>query len=471
MRWHCQTESSHPPLESARVRPMDPKFRAFAEKLRSEAEKFADYKTIERKTTELGFPTSVRTLRFYVSEGVLPAPRKHGKASVYPEEWILNTLLAIHLMKTRFSRGLAEIKAILQGLSEDPEVLADKLTELYDLCYDDGSQRLSSAEQKWIVERFFGALSGRQPLEGRPRGQGAQPGEVLLTDLFKALDDRTEADIADGERQPPGRTRQEARRLEGLFMRAFESKVRSLERIYDPVGGSSVAVRGGQLQPLIGDAYQAVARMLVEHRLFDRDMFDSMPLNKSSRFDITEGLLERKTRLSIVGVSWSPLEDLVTSGRSDQALTPRNLQELVERFSGPAGSFTYLGVLGTCGLTEEARSQIRFGETLGLALIEHDEVSGWKVHHSFPQEALPLESLFDPEPPSGKADRLARRLLGLDALRVRGGFVELEELEREWDVSPAILDAATRKVVRADPQLEVITVDNRRILKRARHVV
>ena len=119
---------------------MNPKFRVLAEKLRSEEEHFADYKTIEQKTTELGFPTSVRTLRFYVSEGILPPPKKSGKAPVYPQEWILNTLLCIHLMKTRFSRSLTDIKSVLQSLTEHPEILAENLTELYEMSLGESSR-------------------------------------------------------------------------------------------------------------------------------------------------------------------------------------------------------------------------------------------------------------------------------------------------------------------------------------------
>ena len=66
--------------------------------LKEEEERFIDYAEIERQTAELGFPVSVRTLRFYVDEGVLPAPNKVGKKPVYDKDWILNVLLAIHLM-------------------------------------------------------------------------------------------------------------------------------------------------------------------------------------------------------------------------------------------------------------------------------------------------------------------------------------------------------------------------------------
>ena len=69
----------------------------------------------------------MRTLRFYVSEGILPAPRRQGKTPVYAREWILNALLAVHLMKTRLGASLSDVGQVIQHLNEDPEILADQV--------------------------------------------------------------------------------------------------------------------------------------------------------------------------------------------------------------------------------------------------------------------------------------------------------------------------------------------------------
>ena len=84
---------------------IDPKVRQIGELLRAEESQFVDFSTISQRSGELGFHTSVRTLRFYVNEGILPSPRRQRTTPVYPEREILNLLLAIHLMKTRFHRS------------------------------------------------------------------------------------------------------------------------------------------------------------------------------------------------------------------------------------------------------------------------------------------------------------------------------------------------------------------------------
>ena len=89
------------------------KLKAIGKALKAEESRFIGYTEIERKSKELGFPMTVRTLRFYVDEEILPPPKKVGKTPVYEEEWILNACLAIHLMKTRLSRSLTEIRTIL----------------------------------------------------------------------------------------------------------------------------------------------------------------------------------------------------------------------------------------------------------------------------------------------------------------------------------------------------------------------
>src|SRR5579871_6060427 len=110
----------------------NPKMREIGRLLKEEESRFIGYPEIEQKSKELGFGMTIRTLRFYVDEGILPPPKKVGKMPVYEEDWILNVLLAIHLMKTRLDRSLSEIRVILQRLQEDPSILADKLSVLYE---------------------------------------------------------------------------------------------------------------------------------------------------------------------------------------------------------------------------------------------------------------------------------------------------------------------------------------------------
>src|SRR2546430_604201 len=156
----------------------NPKMREIGRLLKEEESRFVGYPEIEAKSKELGFGMTVRTLRFYVDEGILPPPKKVGKTPVYEEEWILNVLLAIHLMKTRLNRSLTEVRIILQRLQEDPAMLADRLSVLYEDYVKQGS--LKPVERDWLVEAFFGQLTGKFD---RPRNAS----EVRITDLARAI--------------------------------------------------------------------------------------------------------------------------------------------------------------------------------------------------------------------------------------------------------------------------------------------
>ena len=71
---------------------------------------------------------SVRTIRFYISEGLLPPPQARGRYSVYDEEYLTRIEL-IKLLKNAYL-PLKEIKRMVESLSkEEIESMLDKLSE------------------------------------------------------------------------------------------------------------------------------------------------------------------------------------------------------------------------------------------------------------------------------------------------------------------------------------------------------
>jgi DNA-binding transcriptional MerR regulator len=147
--------------------------------LKEEEQRFIGYSEIESRTTEMGFPVSVRTLRFYVDEGILPPPNKVGKKPVYDQDWILNVLLCIHIMKTRLNRSLREIRAILGLLTENPTNLADKLSLLYEEYVK--SNALKPVQRDWLIEAVFDRLTGKS-------GPPCQPSKVQLMDFVALIE-------------------------------------------------------------------------------------------------------------------------------------------------------------------------------------------------------------------------------------------------------------------------------------------
>src|ERR1700749_2322863 len=71
--------------------------------------------TIEELAERVGVP--VRTVRFYITEGLVPGPEGRGKAATYGEDQLLRLRLVRRLSDRRVP--LVEIRAILAPLSLD----------------------------------------------------------------------------------------------------------------------------------------------------------------------------------------------------------------------------------------------------------------------------------------------------------------------------------------------------------------
>lgn len=74
-----------------------------------------DQLTLEDLAALTGVPT--RTIRYYIAEGLLPAPEGRGKATVYSEGHMLRLRLVRLLAEHRLP--LAEIRQLLAGLTDE----------------------------------------------------------------------------------------------------------------------------------------------------------------------------------------------------------------------------------------------------------------------------------------------------------------------------------------------------------------
>lgn len=467
-----------------------PRIERLARKLQKEAASFVDYPAIEKEAEALGFPTSVRTLRFYVSEGVLPAPRRQGKTPVYPREWILNALLAIHLMKTRLRRSLAEIRAVMERLTESPELLAEQCTQLHELASEPGSLGPSAA--RVLADRFFERLAaGRQPSDVRitelvkdlEEERGAAPGGFSfqygprsgrptaprpVARSGRAVRRAASEGSGDGTVRPDGaRSMRQARDLENVFIRHFEAAYRSLTSVYQPADGKRYPTRASGREPAIADEYLRVVEILKEARCFERELFDSLPLDKSTRFDVTSGG-RRHEALAVLGVSWSPTEDFVRAGASSARAGGTDLCRVLDRHLVQDSVFYYVGVHSTVGWEPEVARYLPRGDNYRVALVEYDDDIGWRVWNDFPPEAGELVRLFDPEPFEEKVERCLRRIGELEELRVRGGFVPVDELAGTLRVTADVVEESLKRIETPGNGLKLTTVRGRRLLQRDR---
>ena len=154
-----------------------------------------------------------------------------------------------------------------------------------------------------------------------------------------------------------------------------------------------------------------MVEILKEARSFDRELFDSLPLDKSTRFNVYGGgLVNRTLKVAVLGANWSPIGDFVAEGGSAARAGGTDLCRILDRHLDDRSVFYYIGVHSTVGWVPEVTRYLPRGDNYRVALVDYDEERGWKVWHDWSSEASEIAGLFDPESPESKVDRfLAQR--------------------------------------------------------------
>ena len=481
-------------------------------RLRAEEAHFLDYREISRRSAELGFPTSVRTLRFYVTEGVLPSPHKQGKTPVFAEDEIFNLLLAIHLMKTRFGLSLSEIRRVLEGQRGDPGRLVEACSALY--LEVSGDSPHGRVEREWLTSAFFRTLTGELLLYPRARrgvpGQRSA-GEVELTELTddlqrvagwirrndqwewispeavlipKPLTGRRSMKTHRASQLQPRRPRitpidppsgaidvLSARRREEHFLERFDRNVQRLTKIYNPIERKNYSVRASALDPEIFDPYQRVVEILKGLEKYDRSLLENLPHDRSTRYGFPTGGLfgRKKPKIVVAGVVRSPIEKLADAG---YALGPLNREALLEAVHDTVKdheTYYVVGVLSTVGWDPHLFDKPPRGENFSVVLIDPLPGSGWRVHDSLPPKLAELRAIFDPEEFGEKVSRTFYRIVEDEELAIPGGHLEVERLLAETGVDRHVLDAALEQIQLEDSRIQRTTIAGQELLKRDRY--
>jgi DNA-binding transcriptional MerR regulator len=496
---------------------VDDRLREIGARLREEEARFLDYRQIEEKSRELGFPTSERTLRFYVTEGVLPAPaRRGGRTPVYEEGWILNVLLAVHVMKTRLGRSLAEVRAVLNRLAEDPTALADKVSVLYE-DYVRGDTLPAGAAQR-LVDAFFARLTGAG---GRPP---EQPSEVSILDLARDLEvgttmqdpkspaeeapaspepdaqggaggdapaaadlaapaggsAATEAAAAEPREAPRAVTPEtlpegailvdKAKALEELLIARFDEAMATIRRVPHPLEQQLYPAGPRDRIHLKRTRADEVIELMKRHRIYERELLEALPLDEISEYRVfTRSIFGKKdVRVVVAACCVSPLEDFIRNKCSTRKAGARDLARAIQALSPQEGAFYYLGVLSTTGWEAGLERHIPATPNVLLALVENRGGTEWAVRRHRDERWAGLDRLFDPESEREKIERVRRALETHPDLTLRGGHVIVKNLKEDLGVPEPVLAAAIREVLARDDELSLLEVGGKEILKRRR---
>ena len=113
--------------------------------------------------------TSVRTIRFYIAEGLLPGPGARGKAASYSNEHLLRLRLIRRLAERRMP--LAEMREMLARVSpEDAQAL---LAEEEERATQREQAALAPSPKEYLASLLQQAQAARQPAD-RPAPPAAK---------------------------------------------------------------------------------------------------------------------------------------------------------------------------------------------------------------------------------------------------------------------------------------------------------
>ncbi len=423
---------------------MDERLREMGQRIRAAEARYLDYREIEERSREQGFPTSERTLRFYVTEGVLPPPplRRGGKTPVYEEDWVLSALLAIHVMK-RQGRSLAEIReALREGkgaiMPADDPLQADLAQE---------------------VVPAGGAVGDATPPPG-----GAPPGSPAAAPAAIAAK-VTPVTLPEG-----AVLLEKAKALEELFVARFDEAMGEIQRVPHPLEQQLYPAAQRDRIHLKRTRSDEVIDLMKRHRVFERELLEALPLDEVSEYRIfTRSLFGKKeVRVVLAACCVSPIEDFIVRKCSLLKSGPKDLERALAAVAPREDAFYYLGVLSTVGWERGIERHIPAKQNLLVALVENRGGTEWAVKQHDDERWGGLARLFDPESEREKVERVKRALETHPELSLRGGHVIVKNLREDLDVSELVLSAAIREVLARDRDLSLLEVGGKEILKRRR---
>jgi hypothetical protein len=261
-----------------------------------------------------------------------------------------------------------------------------------------------------------------------------------------------------------------ARAIEDLFVGRFEEAMAEVRRVPHPIDQQLYAAGERDRIHVKRSRSDEVLDLLKRSRIYDRSLFDELPLDQVSEYRIvTRSFFGKKdVRVVVAAATVSPIEDFIQRRCSLAKSGLADLERALAAIGIRDESFYYLGVLSTVGWERGAERYIPSRPNVLLALVENRDGTEWVLRHNGDERWGGLSRLFDPESDREKVERARRRLETHRELSLRGGHVSLTSVRDELRISDGLLELAVDELIARDKDLTKQEVGGKWILKRRR---
>ena len=264
-------------------------------------------------------------------------------------------------------------------------------------------------------------------------------------------------------------SRAEARGLEETFTDRFELGLQRVGEVTNPLDRKVYSI-ARRTAPKYYHKEGEIADRMKALGVFERDILSEMPRNRLGvlRIHRTGLFSSRATKVFIAAASLSPLEEFILEGSSSRKLDLAAMNEAVDELAKQDDIFYYIGLLSTTGWAEDCRGRLPQGQNYLVAAVENLGGSRWRVEKTPDRRWGRVHAAFDPETRPEKLARCQAYFRDHSGLSLKGGHVVLDVAREELGVPEDIFSRAVQEVERRDPELGVMEVSGKKILKRAR---
>jgi hypothetical protein len=217
----------------------------------------------------------------------------------------------------------------------------------------------------------------------------------------------------------------------------------------------SVFITGGSPKVVEHDQGEKVRAAMVDRRMYDRDLYASMPHGRG--FTILDRqrrwFFKRVKRVMAASVI-APPGPLLGSEGSPPPVTKAQLFEHLRGLMTDAKAPHLIGVCSPSGFEDDVWNAPPEFAHLKLVLIAPREDGGWRVSSADEKLDPRLSKLFDPEDVGQKIKRVRREVEERSADLLTGGLSAVD-LAEDLSLPVPLVNTALAEIAKKDPELRV----------------